>query len=953
MRKGRINRLSTMAQHHTLICELDSGEGGGNSFDVQSFDDRGAPVSSCYDDFSRGFEFGGHEYTWSLQAGIRQPSAMQEVAITAIDVDKRTNEVYMTGTILGACAEGYSGCFGVLGSHLPDRGRSAAGDFNPLFLDPYGTTSSFVMKLNRYGNPMWLTMMDSQSQFGRVQASALVVDSTSSPAHVYVGGNYLTTTGAVVRFWHVNERTKRPTRISREEVDRGGGSCNQVACSEGICTNTMPAGDEFKCADRSGGFQDSDTCRISRCAYIMGYESRDEQQDDAWLAEISKEGRWLWTKLRLGMSRRGFTIKGGSVQLATTLSGYGVPLAESSSAVYMTATLQIKPHSFADLKFHLGNVAHEFYGLDVDEEDLDILSISVPPSEEWTRFGFIARFSNGGVLWSRRIGPLGKTGELLRLQTDGTNIYLVGNYLNTSLGIPFYDSCAFGHPGHDLDASASWQHSTSGHPKLGLPLFTNSLCFPFAMMHSRYTMASWERTTPQQWDDISGNNRHATTSRGTVSVGWRAPSNGADTFQVYLYGTKRDGMRFPEGSIPEHFTICSVSRMSEMSEGSILQSADLMNWAHGHYGGHPGQAWYGTLNFQTDTGQDASGTHSWGDHAIRFDDWIIMCGQNAETDSLFLANGVNTGISSGGNGGGMLSINHGNVALLRGYADWEILEVAIWDMFLSSHEMRSVMMYYQDLLRSGSKTQAPNTALPTEGVKNMFLASYTPDGQLRWHREAVGGNVTTTALALSEANLTRRGVDLATNLRVADQEEAGQSYVYVAGNVHGETTPADFGVARFPEDCSSGKMLGQHTFQPITIGKGCADKVDSPLSWRSSSNATCRDYADNRWCLNGGKTFCPFFPSVPILTKSPVLSDSIPHKQIMALCGTFGPLASSLGTRILMDWMREKPAVSAEEAAGKSEKQLTVRPAADRSSHGTCVACLHLPPTFQNSYPSG
>ena len=55
MRKGRIDRLSTTAQHHTLICELDSGEGSGNSFDVQSFDDRGAPVSSCYDDFSRGF----------------------------------------------------------------------------------------------------------------------------------------------------------------------------------------------------------------------------------------------------------------------------------------------------------------------------------------------------------------------------------------------------------------------------------------------------------------------------------------------------------------------------------------------------------------------------------------------------------------------------------------------------------------------------------------------------------------------------------------------------------------------------------------------------------------------------------------------------------------------------------------------------------------------------------
>jgi len=854
LRSGHIHRLPRVEQHHTLICELDAGEGGDHSFDVQSVDETGVPVSSCYTEFSRGFEFGGHEYIWSLQAGIRQADAMQEVLVTAIDVDKRTSEIYMAGTILGACEEGYSGCFGVVGSHLPDRGRSAAGDFNPLFLDPYGTTSSFVLKLNRYGKPMWVTMMDSQSQFGRVQASSLVVDSSRSTANIYVGGNYLTSTGTVVRFWHVNDRTKRPTRISRAEVAQGGGSCNQVACNKGVCTNTLPPVDQFQCADRQGGFLDTESCRISRCAYIMGYESRDEQQDDAWLAEITPQGRWLWTHLRLGMSRRGFNLRGGSIQLATTLSGYDLPLAESSSAVYMTGTLQIQPHSYSDLHFYLGNVAHEFFGIDVDVEDLDLLSFSIPPTSEVTRFGFIARFSRGGVLWSRRIGPLGKHGDLLRLQTDGTNLYLAGNYMNMSTkDVPIFDSCAFGHPEHNLDASTSWKHSTSEHPSIGLPSFTNSLCFPFAMMHGHYTMASWERSKPQQWDDISGNARHAKTSRGSVAVGWRAPSHGAGTLQTYLQGTTKDGVRFPEGSIPARFTICSVSRMPEMSEGTILDAADLMNWAHGHYGGHPGQAWYGTVNFQTDSGQDEAGTHSWGDHSIRFDDWIIMCGQNAESDSVFMANGVNTGISSGGNGGGMLSINHGNVGLLRGFSRWEIMEVAIWNTFLSRHEIRAVMMYYQERLQTGAKATTPPKALSTLGVKNMFLASYSPDGRLRWHREAIGGNITTTSIAVSQANLTRGGLDLGTNARILDQDEAGQCYVYVAGNVHGEKTPADFGVSRFPEECSAGRKLGEHSFQPIIMGKGCVDKVNSPENWRSSSNATCSDYTNKGWCANGGQ----------------------------------------------------------------------------------------------------
>jgi hypothetical protein len=142
------------------------------------------------------------------------------------------------------------GCFGVVGSHLPDRGRSAAGDFNPLVLDPVGSTSTFVMKLSKFAKPLWLTMADSANLFGRIQPSSVAVDSSHTNSHVYVAGTYVAAAGTVVRYWHADLRTKRPTRISRKEAEKGLGACNKAQCVNGVCTSSLPQSDEFACADR-------------------------------------------------------------------------------------------------------------------------------------------------------------------------------------------------------------------------------------------------------------------------------------------------------------------------------------------------------------------------------------------------------------------------------------------------------------------------------------------------------------------------------------------------------------------------------------------------------------------------------------------------------------------------------------------------------------------------------
>jgi hypothetical protein len=105
---GHLHRVPSIPNHNTLICEVDEGDGKDLPVDVQSLDNMGTPSSSCYTEFSRGFEYGAHDYVWSLQAGIRQSVAVKEVIVSAIDIDKRTKlgkEEYATFAALneGRC----------------------------------------------------------------------------------------------------------------------------------------------------------------------------------------------------------------------------------------------------------------------------------------------------------------------------------------------------------------------------------------------------------------------------------------------------------------------------------------------------------------------------------------------------------------------------------------------------------------------------------------------------------------------------------------------------------------------------------------------------------------------------------------------------------------------------------------------------------------------------------
>ena len=83
--------------------------------------------------------------------------------------------------------------------------------------------------------------------------------------------------------------------------------------------------------------------------------------------------------------------------------------------------------------------------------------------------------------------------------------------------------------------------------------------FPTEGLYAHYTTRGWEATNTGQWDDESGNERHSLASSGLVLQGLE---EGQGTAQKvgFLTGSTTTSVTFPMNTIPDTFSICSVSR---------------------------------------------------------------------------------------------------------------------------------------------------------------------------------------------------------------------------------------------------------------------------------------------------------------------------------------------------------------------------------------------------------
>jgi hypothetical protein len=185
-----------------------------------------------------------------------------------------------------------------------------------------------------------------------------------------------------------------------------------------------------------------------------------------------------------------------------------------------------------------------------------------------------------------------------------------------------------------------------------------------ANFYAWYTPQSWS-TGNNRWEDVSGNARHTTATRGTITVG---TSLGITA----LIGNTAAGVQFPASVLPATYTLFHVARYTGGTRQRIFNGIVGGNWLSGFWGGFSGVAYHEAWLTQTST-------------SLHGDNWVISCDQNR----IYRSNGVQRNIALPAGASRQLTINHDNVTYPE-YSDWAVAEVIVYDRTLTPLEISRV-----------------------------------------------------------------------------------------------------------------------------------------------------------------------------------------------------------------------------------------------------------------------
>ena len=177
--------------------------------------------------------------------------------------------------------------------------------------------------------------------------------------------------------------------------------------------------------------------------------------------------------------------------------------------------------------------------------------------------------------------------------------------------------------------------------------------------------------------DCSENQRHATTYGDITKL--TSSGSGAQGAITYISGGPGSKIIWPEGSIPNKYTILSLTKYNGNNRSRILTSyGGNTNWLHGHWAGQRGICYY----------------EGWKTHHLttigNTDDWLCCIGNNGSSvPNNILVDGIVNGNNPGGAGNYNLSIN--NSGCCGGErSDWALSCVIIWDKHLDFNDMISL-----------------------------------------------------------------------------------------------------------------------------------------------------------------------------------------------------------------------------------------------------------------------
>ena len=190
---------------------------------------------------------------------------------------------------------------------------------------------------------------------------------------------------------------------------------------------------------------------------------------------------------------------------------------------------------------------------------------------------------------------------------------------------------------------------------------------------------SWDATA-KIMREMTGKTGMNVESSGEITYNASVSGNGSNVGIPSISGEKSSWLRWPVGSIPNNFTVCSITRYTTTTGNDrILTSGKSVNWLHGHYQNKRGFAFYEGLK----TPETTRGTIT---------DWLVMCGKNGTSTTPYniLADGVGIGTATGGTGGERLYINHDDRNSWASTSNWALSYVLIWDQNLTDAEMMTV-----------------------------------------------------------------------------------------------------------------------------------------------------------------------------------------------------------------------------------------------------------------------
>jgi hypothetical protein len=299
--------------------------------------------------------------------------------------------------------------------------------------------------------------------------------------------------------------------------------------------------------------------------------------------------------------------------------------------------------------------------------------------------------------------------------------------------------------------------------------------------HYSADSANWNAQT-QVLSDVSGNNRNskpaavtllAASNRGSIAV-QNGRDRGSPNDVPFLRGLSTDRLDFAENSVPQSFTICSVTRYASTTgnQQRILTTTSA-TWYHGHFMGQRGVARYASRSI---IGADGFESYTAVANTAEANieptaDWVVMCSKNGGVvPENVLINGMASGTStrSDGNAGEWagttqqdkinameagrtrnLCINcfgNGNGAQT---SDWDLSQLLIWDMHLTDSEMQTVS---NELRRYVMPLNTACSTRPGEGCNACPAGTYNSEAGSSLCINCGAGKYRSTPAATAESN---------------------------------------------------------------------------------------------------------------------------------------------------------------------------------------------------------